>query len=97
MTTVITKPDRRRKLRFMNNISKETFDKADVATQRRILFDLQKATYDVICKQTKACDNRFGAIEGGQKSWKIKTGGIAAVSGFFGGALVMLSKLIFWK
>ena len=97
MTTVIEKPDRRKRIRNMQDISLETFDKMTPEVQARVTFELQKATYDKLDTQIPICNERFGKIETKQTKWKIALGSVAAGGGVIGWAIGAFDKFAFWK
>ena len=96
MTLIITKPDRRKGLRAMQDISPETFEKMTPESQMRVMYDLQSATYNLLSSHMPVCNERFKCIENGQRKWKLFSGTVAAGGGLVGGALVMIGKLKFW-
>lgn len=92
MTTTITKIERRKGIRIMQDISKETFDKMTPKSQLSVMFDYHKASYGLLDRQCKRLDK----VETQQKRWKLVTASIGAGTGLFGGALTMLAKLKWW-
>ncbi len=57
MTTIVSKPDRRKGLRAMPDISKETFDKMTPENQKSVMFEFQK-------EQSGILDRLFKVLNG---------------------------------
>ena len=93
MTTVITVPERRKGLRVMDDISKETFDAMTSKSQMSVMFDYHKASFGLL---QRTCI-RVDKVEQAQKRWKLVSITVGAGTGLFGGFLAMLAKLAFWK
>lgn len=89
MTTMLEKTERRKGIRIMQDISKETFDKMTPESQLSVMFDYHKASYGLLERQCKRLDK----VEAQQTRWKLFSGTIAAGGGMAGGALAwFLSK-----
>ena len=93
MTTVITKPERRKGIRAMISPTKDTFKGYTVDSKLDTLYDFHIETIGLL---ERTCD-RVDKVETDMKRWKLVSGSVAVGSGFLGGAAAMLAKLAFWK
>jgi len=78
MTIVITKPDRRKGLRTMQDIPKETFRDMSPKSQMNVLFDYQKGQTGILTDIFKSLNGVGGLIaqtesnkESLSKAWKV--------------------------
>ena len=72
----------------MSDITKDTFQKAKVATKFDMLFDIVTGISETQQATLKKCDTRFKVLE----VRKIKDTAFSGVSGMVGGVLAVIGK-----
>ena len=91
MPTIILKHERRKGLRIMPDVSKETFQGYSVDSKLNTLFDYQVESNGLL---ERTC-SRVDKVEAGQRKWKVFSSAAAFMGGIFGGAIAFFSSKFF--